>query len=249
MKAFLEQLNRIPKIGYIIGASVLAVLLSIPIIMFLMMPAFDEFNDVNLEINTQKQKAAEIKKTIALLNSENKNKLASYTGFFDQLIPGQLDMPHFASLNEVVAAAIGAEIKSITISKGVAPKKAPVRAGTSGSTSTKATTTPVQKAPTTVSVTYSSSYDVLLILIDAWRKADELVGVSLVKANAQTDGVLNYTIDYFLPVSETAVKKATIGEKIRFSRAEKDKIDELRSKIIYFATPSAQPLGKDNPFE
>src|SRR3989344_1938025 len=217
MKAFLEQLNRIPKIGYIIGASVLAVLLSIPIIMFLMMPAFDEFNDVNLEINTQKQKAAEIKKTIALLNSENKNKLASYAGFFDQLIPGQLDMPHFASLNEVVAAAIGAEIKSITISKGVAPKKAPSRTGTSGSTSTKATTAPVQKAPTTVSVTYSSSYDVLLILIDAWRKADELVGVSLVKANAQTDGVLNYTIDYFLPVSETAVKKATIGEKIRFS--------------------------------
>lgn len=253
MKTFFEQLNRVPKIGYIVGATALVVIFSIPIILFMILPVFGDLNKVNLEIETQKQKVSEIKKTIAFLNSENKNKLTSYTKFFDQLIPGQLDMPHFASLNEVVSAAVGAEVKSITIVKGV-PKKAQTQnpsasTGTAGSTPTASTTTTlVQKAPTTVNVTYNSNYDTLLNLIDFWRKADQLVGVSLVKANAESNGVLNYTIEYFLPVSESTTTKATIGEKIQFSQKEKDKIDELRSKIIYFATPSAQPLGKGNPF-
>ncbi len=243
MKELTDQLNRVPKIGFVIGASLVAVLLSIPIVMFLILPGLDELNKLNLEIDIQKQKAEEIKKTIALLNSESKSKLSDYSRFFDQLIPGELDMLHFASLNEVVAAAIGAEINTISISKGVVPNQT-----TAPPAGTTATTAPVQTAPTKVTVTYRSSFDVMLDLINSWKEADQLVGVSLIKATSDSSGVLNYTIEYSLPVS-AAVAKATIGEKIQFTEAEKDQIDDIKSKIIYFATPSAQPLGKNNPFK
>lgn len=249
MKTFLEQFNRIPKLAYIIMAVSLVLISSVPIIFFLIMPGVEELGRVNQEIESQKIKLEEVKKSIAFLSSQNKENLEGYTEFFNQLIPGQLDMLHFASLNELVASSAGAVVEKIIISKGLDPSTTtttPPPPATPAATAP--TTTPaVQTAPTTITITYRSSYDSLLSMIDIWTKADQLVGVSLVKTVGQPDGVLNYTIDYTLPVF-SADTKATISDRIQFSPADKEKLDDLRSKIIYFATPSAQPVGKNNPF-
>jgi hypothetical protein len=251
MKNFSEQLNKIPKIAYLIGGIALVVLASVPIVLFMLMPTFTELGQVNQEIDTQKAKTAEIKQTISFLSTQNKTSLKGYSDFFDQLVPGQLDMLHFASLNEVVAAAAGATVEGISISKGVTPSTGtgatPPPAPTEGSSAP--TTTPiVQAAPTKVIVTYISNYDTLLNLIDFWTMADQLVGVTLIKATAQANGVLNYTIEYTLPVA-VGDSKATISDRVSFAAGEKEKLDDLRGKIIYFATPSSKPVGKDNPFQ
>jgi len=243
MKNALEQLNRVPKIVFTIVSVILALLSTGSVVTLLVLPTYDELTKVNQNIAAQKQKVSVIKETLASLQLENKNKLVAYANFFNQLVPEQLDMPHFVALNEVVAAAVGAKVQSVTVAVGGKRQtQVPTAAGAS------LQNVPSQTAPTKVSVTYNSSYDVMLDLIDAWRYADQLVGVVSVKATGQADGVLDYTIEYFLPVS-ALVGRATLGENVQLTSKEKEEVEKLKNKVIYFATPSSQPIGKEDPFQ
>ncbi len=209
---------------------------------FLIVPAFNKLSATAAEGNVQKQNLSEINRSITFLSNQDKSSLVVEKNFLDSLIPDQVNIIHFASLNEIVSAAAGVSVKTIQLSQGVSKTTA------SGSTTTSTTGQTSQNASDNVTVTYSSGFDSLLTLIKYWRAADQLVGITKVNINADTTGVLNYTVTYELPTA-TQSTKATITDRVSLTAVQKDAIDKLKDTILYIATPSANPIGKDNPFK
>lgn len=251
MKELKEKLKKLPSVLVIAVGLIFTLGISFALIYFLILPTFFEMSKSSEEIKTKEGKLIAIKQSITTITSVNRKDLQDYGSFFSNLMPAKLDMLHFASLNEKVAQAAGATVQGITIAKApVAPTPTPAPAPTTGSSNAVATPAPaVPTAPEVkINVTYSSNFDSMINLVKIWTMADQLVGITDIKVDSQSGGVLGYTVTYTLPttIGET---KATVDDILSFSAKDKEAIEKLESQVIYTATPSAKPVGKSNPFQ
>lgn len=223
----------------IIGLIVLAVGgVSFLLESFVVFPSYSGWNQNQDQLKIEKQTAEKITNSVAILNSLDKNKIASIKAFLDTLIPEQFDSFHFASLNEVVSAAAGSTITSLTITKGAGGAKTATGVGQTS-----------QKVATVVNISYTSDFDTLLRLIKYWFVADRLVGPTQITITGKAgSSILSYTISYQLPLAPVT-PVATVDDNLSLTPVQISKLEELRSSIIYTATPSAKPVGKDNPFQ
>lgn len=231
--------------------SILAILATVLLVgvlgYFFVYPSIGKISKASSDLAAEKAKVAAIEGSISQLQSEDKVRLGKITKFLNVLIPEKLDMLHFASLNEVVADAAGVAVTNITISKSAPNAAAPAPTTSKAPTTAAPTTQPsVQVAPTTVAVTYLSDFDALLRLIRYWSLADQLVGIKSITINSGTSQI-SYTVNYDL-VTSPAATGATVEDHLTLSEEEKKKIEKLQDSVIYTATPSANPVGKENPF-
>lgn len=205
---------------------------------FLILPSLTNLNKTSQEVSTEKARADRINLSVAGLRSQDKKTLATYSAMLKSLIPEQIDMLHFASLNESIAKSVGVSIESIQLSKAVAKNAVP----TAGSESKG-----VQTAPVTILASYKSNFDSLQKLIKAWLQADQEVGIKTVQISGNASGVISYTVTYDLPTS-SAVSAATIDDQYSISKDEIAEIRKIQDNIIFTAAPSEKPLGRSNPF-
>ena len=205
---------------------------------FVILPSYGTWTSSQNKLNQEKQKVEQIKNNVDSLKSLDKNKIAQIRNFVDILIPDQFDSFHFASLNEVVSKAAGVTITAVSISQG---------AGGSTTSAGKGQTN--QTSPASATVTYASDFDSLLRLIRYWQVADRFVAASTITITGQAGAKqLTYTLSYQLPVSATT-SPATVDEKVVLTATQTAALEKLRDSILYTATPSANPVGKDNPFQ
>lgn len=219
-----------------IGLAIMTLIVSGAIGYFLILPAFSKLSKVNQEISVEKAQADKINQSVSNLKSQDKTTLATLSATLRGLIPTEIDMLHFASLNEVIAKSVGAEISNIQLSKSI-PKSAKT-----------ADTKAVQTIALSVISTYKSNFDSLLNLIRAWMQADQEVGIKTILISGDTSGIVTYTVTYDLPTSPISTI-VTVDDQLSLSKKQIDELKAVKSKIIYTATPSAKPLGKDNPFQ
>ncbi len=219
-----------------IGLAIMTLIVSGAIGYFLILPTFSELSKINQEISAEKAQADKINQSVSNLKSQDKTTLATLSATLRGLIPTQIDMLHFASLNEVIAKSVGAEISNIQLSKSI-PKSAKTA-------DTKAT---IQTIALSVISTYKSNFDSLLNLIRAWMQADQEVGIKTILISGDTSGIVTYTVTYDLPTSQNSTT-VTVDDQLTLSKKQIDELKAVKSKIIYTATPSAKPLGRDNPF-
>lgn len=252
MKELIGKIGSLPDKAVIALSIVLTLLLSALLLALVAWPSFSSLGQVATEIEAEDTKLAGINASTAFLSKEDKKRLESLKAFLEQLVPEKVDLLHFATLNELVSQAAGVTVNNIQITKGSsAATKAPVTTAPGIKTSGAATpSTPVQTsqvAATNVSVTYTSGFDSLLALIQYWVLADQLVGIKDLNISGVAAGSLNYTVNYELPTSP-AVQKATVEDKFSLTEEQKKNLEELKAKIIYTATPSANSVGRSNPF-
>jgi hypothetical protein len=254
MKSLSEQFSSVPDKIMIAGSSVITLIVGGVLLAFVAWPSLGSVGEVTSQIDSEKAKLAAINNSIATLAKEDKDRLAALTAFLQQLVPEKVDNLHFATLNELVSQAAGATVNNITIAKGTATTSQPNTAVTTepGVESSK-TTPPTTAGPVTevtsvtVAVTYSSNFDSLLNLIKFWALADQLVGIKDLNISGLSGEVLNYTINYDLP-SSAKTPKATVEDQIQVTEEQKKNLEDLKARIIYTATPAADPVGKNNPF-
>lgn len=254
MKTIVAKINGLPDKVIIAIAAIGGLLLSGLLLVFIAWPSFNSIGQVNTEIETESSKLSVISESIAALSKEDKERLENLVTFLAQLVPEKVDMLHFATLNELVSDAAGVTVSNIQISMGAAKTTtASPAAATTVTESAQTNTTAPTPAPATpasavsVAVTYSSNFDSLLSLIKYWSLADQLVGIKEINISGVADGRLTYTINYELPVAP-ATAKATVEDKLNLTEAQKKQLEDLQIKIIYTATPSANAVGKSNPF-
>lgn len=238
-----------PKLAAVIllGSIAITLLISSSVGYFLILPTFIKNSNISQEIKTEKAKAAKIDQSLLVLRSHDKGKIADLSLFLNTFIPAEIDMLHFATLNEIVAKDAGAQITTIQLSQAklkLSEKPAPTSSGTS-TTAKPAKTT--QIATPTITVTYKSNFESLLKLLDYWFLADQVVGVNDIIITGQSGGVVSYTITYEFPKA-TVVTKATVDDALNLTSKQIDNLQALHQKIKYVATPSANPLGNKNPF-
>ena len=221
-----------------IGLVIFTIVVSLSIGYFLILPVFTQLTEINQSISIEKTNADKIGQSIANLKSQDKSTIAEIADTFQGLVPFQIDMLHFASLNETIAKSVGVEVVGIQISKAVPLKSSKV----------KAVATPSQVSALTIAGTYKSNFDSLLNLIRAWEKADQEVGIKTIQISGDASGIISYTVTYDLPTSKTS-PIATIDDQLTLSKKQLDEMLSIKSKIIYTATPSAKPLGTSNPFQ
>lgn len=208
------------------------------LVSFVILPSFDSWNKSKQELTTQNQRVDQIKASIANLTGLDKERITFLKAFVDTLVPDELDSFHFASLNEVVAKAANVTVTSVQISKGAGGTTTAIGKGQTN-----------QTAPTNVTVTYSSDFDSLLTLIKYWVVADRLVGPTTIMITGQAGNpALTYTLGYQLPIAPK-VTAATVEDPSLLTPSQIAKLEQLRAKVVYTATPSTKPLGKDNPFQ
>lgn len=254
MKELTAKLASLPDKAIAVLGVIGTLIVSGLLLLLVAWPSFGSLGKVATEIEAENTKLTVINQSIDVLSKEDKGRLEKLTKFLERLVPEKVNNLHFATLNELVAQAAGTTVNSIQISKGSPPK-----AGTSTTVTTApgvktsgeaAPSIPVQTsqvAAVSVAVTYSSGFDSLLNLIKFWALADQLVGIKDINVSGLDGSLLNYTINYELPTSPV-VQKATIAENILLTEDQKRKIEDLKTRIIYTATPSANPVGKSNPF-
>lgn len=252
MKTILDKIHSLPAKVAIALVTVLTLLISGGLAALVAWPSYTAIGTTAAELESEQARLTALTDSISTLSREDKNRLESLVKFLHQLVPETVDNLHFASLNELVAEAAGVTVNTIQISKGAAPSVKPVTTAKGVETSGKASpTVPVQTsqvAAVSIAVTYTSGLDSLLNLIKYWTLADQLVGIKDININAIDATRLNYTVSYELPTAPK-IQKATVEEKLTLTEKQKKKIEELNSRIIFRATPSAQPVGKSNPFE
>lgn len=253
MKTILGKIGSLPDKAVIGLAIVLTLLISGLLLYLMAWPSFNNIGTNSTDIKVEEARLTAVTESISMLSKEDKSRLESLVSFMQQLVPETVDNLHFATLNELVAEAAGVTVNGIQISKGAAPSSSKAVTTAPGvETSGKAApATPVQTsqvAAVSIAVTYTSGFDSLLNLIKYWTLADQLVGIKEVNISGVAAGSLNYTVSYELPTSPK-IQKATVEDKLGLTEAQKKKIEEIESRIIYTATPSANTVGKSNPFE
>lgn len=214
-----------------LGGIIITVLVIFCVGYFLILPTLSKNSDINSKLELEKAKTAKIDQSLDLLKSLDKKKIASLSLFLDSFIPAEIDMLHFATLNEIVARDAGVQISTIQLTQSKLNK----------------TAKPTQKSSPMVTITYKSNFESLLTLLNYWFLADQIVGVNDVVITGQSGGIVNYTISYAFPKTK-AVDQATIEDSLNLSNKQIDKLQALQEKVKYIATPSAHPLGSKNPF-
>src|SRR3990172_12000098 len=209
-----------------IGLIVLTLLVSGLIGYFLILPTYSQLASINQNIAAEKSNASRIDQSITFLKNQDKSTIADIARTFQGLVPEQIDMLHFASLNETIARSVGVEVLSIQISKAIPPK----------GTQTKTAPAPSQVSALTISGTYKSSFDSLLRLIQAWRLADQEVGVKSILISGVASGIISYTVTYDMPTSKPN-PAATIDDQLSLSKKQLEELQAIKNKIIYTATP------------
>ncbi len=246
MKNLASRLSGMSSVALAALSIVLTLLVVTLLSVLVILPSFNSITSASGEIELAKSKAASIDQTVALLNQEDQETLKQLISFLELYVPEKIDDLHFATLNEAVAAAAGVTVSSIQISKGaVGASTPPPQAPVSGEGAT--TTPPVQVAQPSVSVTYSSDFNSLLNLISFWSLADQLVGIKELNISGVAGQTIDYTIDYQLPTSGPA-QVATIEDRLSLTKEQKDRLLKIKENITYTATPSANTVGKSNPF-
>lgn len=244
MKKEEEQVSNslLPKL-ILVGAAIATIAIVVAVGFFLIYPTFTAVSSVNQSLDSERAKLAKIEQAINSLKTQNKTVLTNLTKFLDILVPNQVDMLHFATLNEIVAQKSGAQITNIQLSKG----KTAISAKDSTKTSAANSKQTSQTAGTSATVTYNSNFDSLIKLIKFWFLADQIVGVNNIVISGQSSGVLNYTIIYDLPNSSKTTP-AVVDDSTVLTKQQIEELKIIQNKVIYTATPSAKPLGKENPF-
>ncbi len=245
MKNDKEQTSKSLLPTLILVGSVFGTLLIVGAIGYLLiMPTFTNLNKVEQEIKLQTAKLDKIDQAVNTLKAQDKDLLDGLARFYNTLVPENIDMLHFATLNEIVARESGAQITAISLSKGLTTTAQPQAGSTTGAA---ASSTAPQSAPTSVKVTYRSNFTSLLNMLKYWFLADQIVGVQGLTISGEADGIITYTVSYDLPKG-AIVANSSIENPTVLTKKEIEEFQNLKKKIIYTATPSANPLGKDNPF-
>ncbi len=248
MKLTLANLKLTSAMVMAIGV-VVTVILSGLIVFFLILPILDGNDKINQAVLTANGDLQKVTTDLAALKTQDLEKLAEIKLLVDSLLPGQLDILNFITLNDVVAQASNVSVTGVQVVKAVV--KPPVAPAASSKTPTPVptpTTQTSQVAPTSYKVSYESSFDSLLALIANWKLANRLVGIVDITVTASSGADrASYTISYNLPTYTAGEETKTTS--FMLTAAEKALITKLQKDIIYTATPSAQPVGKANPFQ
>lgn len=245
MKDLASKISGLSSVVLATLSIVFTLLVVVLLSVFVIWPSFDSITTVSEELDLAEIRVDNINQTISLLKQEDQETIKQFVNFLDQYVPEKIDDLHFATLNEAVADAAGASVSSIQISKGASAAATSTPAETSGEG--QASTPPVQVAQPSVSVTYASDFDSLLKLISFWSLADQLIGIKELKITGVDGQTINYTIDYELPIAG-ALQTAVVDDRVFLSKEQKERLQEIKDKVIYTATPSANSVGKDNPF-
>lgn len=220
-----------------VGIAIFTLIVAGAIGYFLILPTLTQLTTINQSMENEKRQADKIGQSISNLKNQDKVTLATLSATFKSLVPPQIDMLHFASLNESIAKSVGVDISSITISKAVSPK----------SSKTAVAVTPTKTAALNIVSSYKSNFDSMLNLIRAWMFADQEVGIKTIVISGDALGIVSYTVTFDFPTSQPA-SAATIEDQLTLSKKDLEELKAVENKIVYTATPSAKPLGRDNPF-
>jgi hypothetical protein len=224
--------------------TLITLVVSLGLIYFFLLPVSSGLSNSSDQIKDKKDKLNFIKESTNVLASVSNEEITELGGLLENLVPSNLDMLRFASLNEKIASSANVSVRSITITKIPAAQELPT-GFEEGSVPVEQNITPL---PTKVSVTYSSNFASMVTLVKLWAKADQFVGINSVAISSQVSGPLTYTITYDLPTSRPE-GVATIDNFENITVEEKEMIKKLGSSFVFTATPSSKPVGKNDPFE
>ncbi len=255
MKELLSLIKK-PIFAILFGFLFTALLCSL-MVFGLIMPGFSSWQEGTKANKDLETKVSKVSQNITLAKGVNDSERKSYTEVMDIFYPVAADYLHFATLNENLAAQMGVSVTSFTNAQtsssaaaAKAPSIGPAAGSSSSSSSSAASVAPAATLSSIyVSVAYKGQFESVESFIRNLTKLDRLIGLStMVFTKVENTNEITANATFTLPLSAKSTAASTSEDIQLLSLEDKKILEEIKSKIEFFANPADTPIGKTDPF-
>ncbi|MEX0616941.1 MAG: hypothetical protein WD231_03985 [Candidatus Woykebacteria bacterium] len=271
MKSLIKFFKKPLILGISVGLAELMIFVAL--VGLLIIPKISSFRELSSKNSESEKELVELSESITTYSKLDPEEIKDLVTLVDNLIPEERDVLRFLTLNEVVAQVSGVEITDTQIVSATATPTTPASSG-SQAPAPATPSQPVslvkkafaqdqpqpQASPATPApqVSSTSSYSTKISVtgpfnsvinyIKNFDNMDRFAAFSQVDLSLGEGSDLIAVLDVQLPLSKSSSTVAS-NEFINLTDQEKKIIEEVKSKILYSASPARNPLGKSNPFQ